>query len=251
MAVSKVSFFVCLCFLSAFSFRMPVVPVCRSSESLPSIGIGDASINETSQVRPKLISDGLVNTDDKLCDSVVVLIFCPEHRKVATIKTRREHIVWVPFLQLREGQSWTEATSDCIQRTIGRQDTELNEEEAVKQAPSFAVSYFEVTQIQVPSVNNFTRICQLVTIESGPSNCCTQNRQIEWIPLETLATTDKNHWGPELQKWCKMLEESQPPFTPNIVMMERSIAKQLKFFAEDQKTSAEYKALFGKLMICF
>ena len=171
----------------------------KSGESVASVGIGTSEAS----VRLKIIPDGLSNIDDRLYDCMVLLIYCGQHRKVATVNTRREHIVWAPFMQLRDSKSWTQGTLDCIQRAIGRQDAELDEIEASKHSPKFNTTYFDVTEIQVPSVNSITRICQLVTLESGPYECCVNTRTIEWIPLVALTTASQNqysnHWGPSFE----------------------------------------------------
>ena len=216
-------------------------------KSHQSIGIGTS---ESPSVRLKYIPTGFSNTD--LYDCVVLLIYCGQHGNVATINTRREHIVWAPFMQLSEGQSWTKATMDSIQRAIGRQDKEMNEADAAKLKPEFSTVYFEVVQIEVPSVNSITRICQLVTLKPGTFKCCVKSRQIEWIPLSKLASSPTNkishHWGPELRLWCEKLEKmlAQKHLQPNKIMSDHVIAKELKFYASNQEESAEHQVLLGK-----
>ena len=217
-----------------------------SSASLESVGIGAA------QVDSRYISDGFTMINDRLYDCVVALIYCPQHAKVAVVHTRREHIVWAPFLQLRDGVSWTEGTLDCIQGAIGRQDPESKEADATKETPKFEISCFEITQIQAPSVNSIFRICQLITLKPSSFKCCTKNRQIEWVPLAKLVKDhnhpNSHHWGPELRMWCSKLEKvlTQDHKQAHMIMHERTIAHELKFYASEQKDSAEHKALLGE-----
>lgn len=228
----------------------------KSKQSQGSIGMGTGTPSKVI-ARHKFLVDGFTSLDGRLHDCVVVLIFCAKHRNIAVSSTRREHIVWTPFMQLAEGISWKEGTLDCIQR-IFRTDAEQSEADAGKEMPKFDLSCFEVTRIQLPSVNVITRICQLVTLKEGNSfKCCTKTANIEWMPLATLAKETPSdskctHWGPELQLWCNKLEKALSATSEKtkehtlVVLHERNIQQEIfKYFASEQKNLAEHKALLG------
>lgn len=226
-----------------------------SIRSVESIGIG---ASEASCRLKTIIPDGFTNPYDRLYDCVVLLIHCPQHHKVAVVNTRREHIVWAPFIQLRDGLSWAEATLDVIQQTIGRQDAEMNQAEAEKLAPKFELDYLEVTQIQVPSVNYITRVCQLVTLQPSGFKCCTKGRRLDWVPLSDLAKAGptsnaahhiySHHWGPELRFWSDKLQKmlAQKDAKPAKIIRDKTVAYALEFYGKEHLETAEHKALLGE-----
>jgi len=152
---------------------------------------------------------------------------------------------------------------ECIEKTIGRQDAELTSAEAAKQAPHYTTDYFDVTQIQAPSVVSIARICKLITLKPSNYKCCAKSTMLNWISLSSLASskaefrdTDKRqfscHWGPELKQWaCKLQENIAKHQNPlgaagEKVLHECSIAYALQFYGKDHKDSAELHALLGK-----
>ncbi|KAI2805673.1 hypothetical protein BLOT_004675 [Blomia tropicalis] len=225
------------------------------SKSKTSIGIGTEKKKDRSS-RRKHIST--MNMFDHLCDCIVTLIYCPEHQKIAIRNTRRENILWAPFLPLSETMSWTDGTEEAVQIATEPQDNEVESSQNNAQ-PKYDTEYFEVTQIQTPSVNHINRVVQLITLKHSAYKCCKKTRQLEWIPLDTLVKKVSqqpepynNHWGPELQMWCAQLQrrlnESKLSNNSNKkyrIYRELTLNDALCFYSKAMRNSAEHKATKG------
>lgn len=223
----------------------------RSVQSSSSIGIGSESLSN----KLKVPSEGSINNKDRLFDCIVLLIYCPQHRKVAVIESKRCRFVWIPFIQIREDSTWEQNTRGAVEKLIGRQDAEMDAASAAKLVPQYSLHKLDITRIQMTSLQFFVRLCQLVKLEQSTEfKCCVKNAQVDWLAIEEIvedrsmldSATD-NHWGPELKVWCQRVCRhltKQPESIPVTRINEYLLHNQALTLLSTEG-SCEQKALLG------
>lgn len=186
-----------------------------SSESIGSAGIGDniANLQKAKESNlPKLMPEGATGLTEAVYDCIVYVIYCPEHDQIAIANVEKVKCVWLPFVVLPEGVTWQKASHDGVEILIGRQDAEMDAEEAEKTAPVYNMSYLHMLRLQLPSSRMILRLTQFVHLMKNEFfKCCQNNYQVNWIPsADILSNRVSNVWGPELKILTSMLVDTQP-----------------------------------------
>lgn len=187
----------------------------QSSESIGSFGIGDnlaAFQQQKESGLPKLFPEGATALNETVYDSIVYLIYCPEHDKIAVTCVEKVRCTWLPFVILPEGVTWQKASHDGVAILIGRQDAEMDAEEAEKTAPIYTMSYLHMLRIQLPSSKMILRLTQFVHLQKNEFfQCCVNTNRVNWMPSsEIMANRIPKVWGPELRILTSMLVSAQP-----------------------------------------
>lgn len=186
-----------------------------SIESISSTGIGDNITNlriANEANLPKLMPEGTTGTTDAVYDCIVYLIYCSEHDQIAVTNVDKVRCVWLPFVVMPEGVTWLQASHDGVGTLIGRQDAEMDEEEAEKTAPVYQMSYLHMLRIQLPSRRMILRLTQFVHLDKSEYfSCCQNNDRVNWIPSHDILNNNIDKvWGPELKILTSMLVSAQP-----------------------------------------
>ncbi|KAH9529213.1 hypothetical protein DERF_003107 [Dermatophagoides farinae] len=189
-----------------------------STGSISSAGIGAGlPIENQSEVAhhrenlpPNLTPEGLsVDPNIRIFDSIVYLIYCPEHDRIAVTNVERARCVWFPFVCLNEHQTWMQAARSGVDLIIGRKDAEADAEESAKKAPVYSISYLNILRIQLPPEKFITRLAMLVTLKKSPHStfqCCQRSMRINWLRAsDILADRIDKIWGPELKNFTRIV----------------------------------------------
>src|SRR5699024_1759267 len=93
----------------------------HSPQSIKSVGIGDKSstnampstkfppYKEPSDL-PHPLPEGVLSSNEPLYDCIFYLIYCSEHQKVAVTNSLKCRTVWLPFVPMPDGVTWTTAS---------------------------------------------------------------------------------------------------------------------------------------------
>lgn len=119
--------------------------------------------------------------------------------------------IWLPFVALPDGETWIKASHDGVDVLIGRNDPEMEAEEAERQAPIYRMNYLHVMRLQLPSRKTVLRLSQFIYLEANPYfQCCRETERISWLPV---ADIQQNRlaavWGPEVSILTTMVTATQ------------------------------------------
>lgn len=219
----------------------------NSAESILSTGIGEASATGPASPLPpeldlpRLIPEGAgAEVDEPVYDCIVYVLYCPEHQRVAVTNVNKTKCTWLPFVALPEGVTWQEASQDGVTMLIGRNDAEMDTEEAERMTPVYTMRYLHLQRIQLPNSRMALRLSQFVQLERNtPFQCCINSDRVNWLPLANIHIHEVDRiWGPELWILTRMLTAQ----VPNIIN-EFTIDNALYYLDQDQ--SWEHKLLAG------
>lgn len=163
---------------------------------------------------PRPLPEGVLASNEPLYDCVVYVIYCPDHHNIAVTNSIKCRTVWLPFVPMPEGVTWTTASHDGVSLLIGRNDTEMDGEEAALKAPKYSMAFLNILRLVLPSKKVVVRLGQFVRLESNPNfECCRNTERVNWLPLVDIQTNEiPKLWGPELQQLTAQLaaaEQSQ------------------------------------------
>lgn len=90
----------------------------HSPQSMKSIGMGERSSRSTTPSTkpppcteppdlPRPQPEGVLPSNEPLYDCVVYLIFCPDNQNIAATNSTKCRTVWLPFVPMPEGVTWT------------------------------------------------------------------------------------------------------------------------------------------------
>lgn len=185
----------------------------QKRQSLESVGIGanGSSVAGGVDTLPRLIPEGAISMDESVYDCIVYLIYCPEHEKIAVSSFEKAHCVWLPFIMLPDNVTWERASRDGVNILIGRDDAEMDADEAEKMAPDYLMSYLHIQRVELPT-KTFIRITQFVHLKKNPFfQCCQDTVKVNWVSsADVLNNRLAKVWGPELKILSSMLMAHKP-----------------------------------------
>ncbi len=125
--------------------------------------------------------------------------------------------IWLPFVALPDGETWIKASHDGVDVLIGRNDPEMDAEEAERQAPIYRMNYLHVMRLQLPSRRTVLRLSQFIYLEANPFfQCCRDTDRVSWLPVADVQQASASHrslprplWGPEVRILTTMVTSTQ------------------------------------------
>ena len=156
---------------------------------------------------PTLIPEGASNINEPMYDSIVYLIYCTTHDRIAVTNVSKCHTVWLPFVQLQDGMTWSTASHEGVQILIGRNDPEQSAEVAERSAPIYDMQILHILRIQMPYGKTILRLSQFVRLKKNPCfHCCINTDRVNWISFNDMyADRIAKIWGPEIRQFASML----------------------------------------------
>lgn len=183
-------------------------PSSNNNKSVESIGLDHGNLKQVHDSSlPKLIPEGAETVNEELYDCIVYVIYCPEHDQVAITNVDRVKCTWLPFVVLPEGVSWEKAANDGVTALIGRQDAEMDADEAERTAPVFFITYMHIMRTQISSSRIVLRLTMIVTLQRNEYfQCCENSTRVNWVScIDVLNDQLGRVWGPELKMMTSML----------------------------------------------
>ena len=213
----------------------------RSADSVFSVGIGDPLVsttttgtsiakNATTEL-PCLIPEGATVVGEPLYNCIVFLIYCPEHDQIAVTNVDRCKCIWLPFVVLPDFTTWDQASHDGVAMLIGRNDAEMDAEEAERTRPLYHMTYLHMLRLQMPSKRHVLRLTRFVRlVKSEHFQCCQNTYRVHWLPFQMVLTNMITKlWGPELPILTSMVISPHPR-----IITEFTLANALHYFNLDE-----------------
>ncbi|RWS07206.1 Calcineurin-like protein phosphoesterase [Dinothrombium tinctorium] len=134
-----------------------------------------------------------------LYDCCSFVIVCPKHKNIAISCSERARGLWLPFIALKQSDTWKNASIGGVSYILGHGDLA-----AFSQLPAVPFTQPELIQIlriQLPHLQRFiTRItfaCR-VTHNTTEWICCQNDNRIHWINADDVMNGNVERlWGPE------------------------------------------------------
>jgi len=175
--------------------------------------MGDTKVAKPSKEElPRPLPEGILASTEPLYDCIAYLIYCSTHENIAVTNVNKCNCVWLPFVPLPDGETWMKASHDGVETLIGRNDPEMDADDAEKSSPIYKMSYLHIFRLQLPSKRIIQRLSQFIYLEPNPNfQCCRNTDRVNWIPVADIHQNQiPKLWGPELKILMSMLGAPQP-----------------------------------------
>lgn len=234
-------------------------------QSLESVGIG-GSVIAGRDMLPRLIPEGAISLDESVFDCIVFFIYCPEHEKIAIASYEKFNCVWLPFIILPDNLTWEKASRDGVNMLIGRDDAEMDAEEAEKTTPDYTMSYLHIQRVEL-STRTFIRIAQFIHLKRNAFfQCCQNTIKVNWVSSADVFNNKLSKvWGPELKLFLSMLISNKPhimseyKLTHALSPLYQEKTEDYKFLQDMKMTDKKVRDIFNdfvehcypSLFMCF
>ncbi|KAI2803038.1 hypothetical protein BLOT_007161 [Blomia tropicalis] len=185
------------------------------NHSEESVGIGSSVVisgrpSSTTEL-PHLSPEGAALLNEPLYDCIIYLIYCPEHDKIAVTNIEKSKCTWLPFVILPDDVTWQMASHDGVETLIGRNDAEMEAEEAERTAPIYEMHIIHLLRLMMPNNKTVVRLAQFVhLLKNEFFPCCQGTDRVNWLPAsDILSDRIEKAWGPELRILSAMLTSPQ------------------------------------------
>lgn len=185
------------------------------NHSEESVGIGSSVVisgrpSSTTEL-PHLSPEGAALLNEPLYDCIIYLIYCSEHDKIAVTNIEKSKCTWLPFVILPDDVTWQMASHDGVETLIGRNDAEMEAEEAERTAPIYEMHIIHLLRLMMPNNKTVVRLAQFVhLLKNEFFPCCQGTDRVNWLPAsDILSDRIEKAWGPELRILSAMLTSPQ------------------------------------------
>ena len=167
---------------------------------------------------PRPLPEGVLASNDPVYDCIVYVIYCSVHGNIAVTNAVKCKCVWLPFIAMPEGQTWMKASQDGVEVLIGRNDPEMEADDAERISPVYQMNYLQIFRLHLPSNKVVLRLSRFIKLEKNPAfECCRNTDRVNWLSVaDVLNNRMTKVWGPELHDLVAMVLP-QPLPIPQIV----------------------------------
>lgn len=196
----------------------------KSQSSFESIGLGSPTclspnFDEINLPKPlefsisKLDPEGASPNFEYLYSSIVLLIYCEKHGKVALSYHKRSEAAWLPFIAAPVNKTWVDATQDFVKSIFSKEESEGADVcPTTAQIEIKSMHTVHILRVQLPVTQKFIyRLMQLIKlIDINEKNCvCSQSsNRLKWVNLaEAKSGNVINLWGPEVALFSQSIPD--------------------------------------------